>query len=101
MYVFSLDIPFKGSQSHSNTRSKVTAVSYLHKGVIDTAVQPTLSIYSANTKPYSKTRVLGGSCLMKKKQRSKISCQGPFKKRDSIMRFRGMFFGVIRQIWHF
>jgi hypothetical protein len=39
MCVFSIDISFKGSQSHSNMRSKVTAVSYLHRGVIDTAVQ--------------------------------------------------------------
>jgi hypothetical protein len=38
MYVFSIDIPFKGSQSLSNIRSKVTAVSYLHSGVNDTAV---------------------------------------------------------------
>jgi hypothetical protein len=38
MYVFSIDIPFKGSQSLSNMRYKVTAVSYLHSGVIDTAV---------------------------------------------------------------
>jgi hypothetical protein len=35
---FLIDIPFKGSQSLSNMRSKVTAVSYLHSGVIDTAV---------------------------------------------------------------
>jgi hypothetical protein len=38
MNVFSIDIPFKGSQSHSNLRSKVTAVSYLHSGVNDSAV---------------------------------------------------------------
>jgi hypothetical protein len=38
MYVFLIDIPFKGSQSLLNMRSKVTAVSYLHSGVIDTAV---------------------------------------------------------------
>jgi hypothetical protein len=38
MYVFLIDIPFKGSQSHSNMRSKVTAVSYLHSGVNSTAV---------------------------------------------------------------
>jgi hypothetical protein len=38
IYVFSIDIPFKGSHSHSNMRSKVTAVSYLHSGVNDTAV---------------------------------------------------------------
>jgi hypothetical protein len=41
MHVFSIDIPFKGSQSHSNMRSKVTAVSYLHSGVIETAVHVT------------------------------------------------------------
>jgi hypothetical protein len=46
MYVFSKDIPFKGSLSRSNMRSKATAVSYLHSsdvvshsGVIDTTVQ--------------------------------------------------------------
>jgi hypothetical protein len=41
MYVFSVDIPFKGSQSHSNMRSKVTAVSRLHSGVNDSAVHVT------------------------------------------------------------
>jgi hypothetical protein len=41
MYVFSIDIPFKGSQSLSNKRSKVTAVSYLQSSVIDTTVQVT------------------------------------------------------------
>jgi hypothetical protein len=56
MHVFSIDIPFKGSQSHSNMRSKVTAVSMTllwmshrcqwlccayHSGVNDTAVQVT------------------------------------------------------------
>jgi hypothetical protein len=35
--VFDIDIIFKGSQSLSNMRFKVTAVSYLHSGVIDTA----------------------------------------------------------------
>jgi hypothetical protein len=39
MYVFSIDIPFKGNQSLSNARSKVTAVSYFHSGVTDTAVR--------------------------------------------------------------
>jgi hypothetical protein len=34
MYVFSTDIPFKGSQSLGKMMSKVTAVSYLHSGVI-------------------------------------------------------------------
>jgi hypothetical protein len=38
MTVFSIDVPFKGSQSPSNMRSKVTAVSYLHSGVNDTDV---------------------------------------------------------------
>jgi hypothetical protein len=38
MYVFWIDIPFKDSQSLSNMKSKVTAVSYLHSGVIDTRV---------------------------------------------------------------
>jgi hypothetical protein len=38
MYVFSIDIPFKGSQSLAKISSKVTAVSYLHSGVNDSAV---------------------------------------------------------------
>jgi hypothetical protein len=38
MNVFSIDIPFKGSQSHLNMRPKVTAVSHLHSGVNDSAV---------------------------------------------------------------
>jgi hypothetical protein len=37
MYVFSIDIPFKGSQSLAKIMSKVTAVSYLHSGVNDSA----------------------------------------------------------------
>jgi hypothetical protein len=41
MYVFSIYIPFKGSQSLSYMRSEATAVSYLHSGVIDTAVHIT------------------------------------------------------------
>jgi hypothetical protein len=39
--VFSIDIPFKRGQSHSNMRSKVTAVSYLHSGVNDSTVHVT------------------------------------------------------------
>jgi hypothetical protein len=38
MYVFSIDIPFKGSQSLAKITLKVTAVSYLHSGVNDSAV---------------------------------------------------------------
>jgi hypothetical protein len=40
MYVFSIDIPFKGtgSQSLAKMTSKVTAESYLHSGVNDSAV---------------------------------------------------------------
>jgi hypothetical protein len=38
MYVFSIDIPFKGSQSLAKMMSKVTAVSYLHSGVDVSAV---------------------------------------------------------------
>jgi hypothetical protein len=41
MYGFSIDIPFKGSQTRSNMRSKVTAVLYLHSGVIDTVMHVT------------------------------------------------------------
>jgi hypothetical protein len=41
MYVFSIDNPFKGSQSLSNMRPKVTAWSYLHSGVLGTTVQVT------------------------------------------------------------
>jgi hypothetical protein len=38
MYVFKIDIPFKGSQSLSTMRPKVTALPHLHSGVIDTAL---------------------------------------------------------------
>jgi hypothetical protein len=38
MYVFSIDIPCKGSQSLAKMTSKVTAESYLHSGVNDSAV---------------------------------------------------------------
>jgi hypothetical protein len=41
MYVFSIDIPFKGSQSLAKITSKVTAVSYLNSGVNDSAVHVT------------------------------------------------------------
>jgi hypothetical protein len=41
MYVFSIDIPFNGSQSPSYMRSKVTVVSYLHSCVNDSAVHVT------------------------------------------------------------
>jgi hypothetical protein len=38
MYVFSIDIPFKGSQSLEKMMPKVIAVSYLHSGVNNSAV---------------------------------------------------------------
>jgi hypothetical protein len=38
---FFIDIPFKGSQSLLIMRLKVTTVTYLHSGAIDTAVQCT------------------------------------------------------------
>jgi hypothetical protein len=38
MYVFLVDIPFKGSQSLVKMMPKVTAVSYLHSGVNNSAV---------------------------------------------------------------
>jgi hypothetical protein len=41
MYDFSIDIPFKGSQSLAKMMSKVPAVSYLHSGVKDSAVHVT------------------------------------------------------------
>jgi hypothetical protein len=41
MYLFSIDIPFKGSQSLVKMMSKVIAVSYLHSGVNDSAVHVT------------------------------------------------------------
>jgi hypothetical protein len=41
VYVFSINIPLKGSQSLAKIMSKVTAVSYLHSGVNDSAVQVT------------------------------------------------------------
>jgi hypothetical protein len=124
--MFSIDIPIKGSQSHSNVRSKVTVVSYLHSGVNDTAVHITSvsmtplcmsqrcqwlrcachsvandsavhvsavtmtllcnqlcrftpQIWSHIQKGFNPCiRGLGG-VVWWKKQRSKISCQGPFK----------------------
>jgi hypothetical protein len=84
MNVFSTDNPFKGSQSHSNMRFKVTAVSYLHSGVNDTDVQPMLSIIFANSKPYSKrlkTVYQGprGSCLMKKNRGRKSRVRVPLR----------------------
>jgi hypothetical protein len=39
---FSIDISFKGSQSLAKMMSKVTAVSYLHSGVNDSAVHVTV-----------------------------------------------------------
>jgi hypothetical protein len=44
MYVFSIDIPFKGSQSLAKITSKVTAVSYLHSGVLYSAVACTAEL---------------------------------------------------------
>jgi hypothetical protein len=41
MYVFLIDILFKGSQSLAKMTSKVTAESYLHSEVNDSAVQVT------------------------------------------------------------
>jgi hypothetical protein len=41
LFFDTVDIPFKGSQSLSNIRSKVTTVSYLHRGVIHTTVHVT------------------------------------------------------------
>jgi hypothetical protein len=41
MYVFSIDIPFKVSQSRVKMMPKVTAVSYLHSSVNDSAVHIT------------------------------------------------------------
>jgi hypothetical protein len=41
MHVFLIDIPFKGSQILATMMSKVTAVSYLHSGVNDSAVHVT------------------------------------------------------------
>jgi hypothetical protein len=58
MYVFSIDIPFEGSQSRSNMRSKVIAV------------QPNLSIFFANSKYIFKKGPVYqgpmGSCFMTK-----------------------------------
>jgi hypothetical protein len=53
----------------------------------DTAVQPTLSIFSANLKAYSIRLLIldsgaTGSCLIRKNQRSKLLCQGPFKMKQ-------------------
>jgi hypothetical protein len=56
----------------------------MHNGVTDTAVQPTLSNIFANSKLYSIgfNLCIRGSVkvvLWWKNQRSKISCQGPFR----------------------
>jgi hypothetical protein len=42
MYVFSIDILFKGSQSLAKMMSQATAVSYLHSGVYDSTVHITV-----------------------------------------------------------
>jgi hypothetical protein len=42
MYVLSIDIPFKDSQSHSKMRCKVTLVSFLRSGVNDSVVHVTV-----------------------------------------------------------
>jgi hypothetical protein len=103
MKVFSIDTPFKGSQSHSNMRSKVTAVSYLLNGVNDstvhvTAVSMTLlcvrcqwlrcvelfaKIFKKSLRIRSHIRKGFYLCIKDlgedvwwNKQRSKISCQG-------------------------
>jgi hypothetical protein len=76
--------PYKNSASNYSRRYFKNV--WLHKGVIDTAVQPTLLIIFANSKPYSKrvylTCVSGTKAKLfdeKKTQRLKISCQGPVK----------------------
>jgi hypothetical protein len=57
MHVFSIFIPFKGSQSLAKMTSKVTAESYLHGGVNDSAV-PILATFEAiilaNTTQYAR-----------------------------------------------
>jgi hypothetical protein len=58
MYVFSIDIPFKGSQSLSNMRFKVTAVSFLHSGVIDTESDFLLNRVSNYSRRYSKKSLM-------------------------------------------
>jgi hypothetical protein len=50
MYVFSIDIPFKGSQSLAKMTSNVTAVSYLHSGVNYSAVHVTAESMTPLTK---------------------------------------------------
>jgi hypothetical protein len=103
MYVFSIDIPFKGSQSLSNMRSKVTSVSYLRchwhccacdSDVNDTAV-PCIFEKSWLHSSGSMTPLCNQLCRLSswirshtrkvevvwwKKQSSKIFCQGPFNK---------------------
>jgi hypothetical protein len=48
MYVFSIDIPFKGSHSLAKITSNVTAVSYLHSGFNDSAVHITAESKTTN-----------------------------------------------------
>jgi hypothetical protein len=104
MYVFSIDIPFKGKQSLSNMRSKVTTASmtplcHVHPSQISlqkamcriicedirkkVAVCNQLCwlsswIWSHIRKGFSLCIRGPGEVVWWKKQRSKISCQGPF-----------------------
>jgi hypothetical protein len=103
MYVFSIDIPFKGSQSLSNMRSKVTAVSYLLSGVNDTAVPCAaksdflikktvcLIIREDVRKKVGCSPVYQGprgSCLMKKNRGRKSRVRVPLK--TSLCRINGI-----------
>jgi hypothetical protein len=87
MHVFLINMPVKGSQSHSKMRSNVTVVSYFHSGVNDLNVPCAAKsdcrlpsrIQSHIQKGFNMCIRDPGEVVGWKKQRSKISCQGPFK----------------------
>jgi hypothetical protein len=92
MYVFSIDIPFKGNQSLSNMRSNVTrchictTVSLIpqHESnflIKKQCVELFAKIFEKKLVMYQGSM---RSCFMKKKQRSTISCQGYFNVREWI-----------------
>jgi hypothetical protein len=74
IYVFSIDISFKGCQSLSNMRSKVPSVTNLHNFV--DYIREFEAIFEKALICVSGTQ---GKLFDEKTQRSKISCQGPFK----------------------
>jgi hypothetical protein len=88
---FSIGIPFKGSQSHSNMRSKVTAVSYLSMTPLCMSQRCQWLRCATNfvDTPQIRSSIQKGPCIRDlggviwwKKQRSKIFCQGLFNLID-------------------